>query len=304
VSAQTVSQAEQRTLALTDIRVERGFNPRDRFERKKLDELARSIALHGLLQPLVVAENACGYRLIAGERRYRAAQLAGLAQVPVVVREPDEGSSGLELAIVENVERVGLDVVEEAKAYRRLMDEQGLTRKGVAERLGVARKRVTERLQILELADELQAKLAAGEVPPAAVRALVQLGQLHPELPTVAVAEVEREKRRASHRHDLHVAHRQREEDLAEAPPAHFSRGEPDRRARPRSSASSAASRSTTAFAARTWPWVADRSMRARSFASSSRAVTSRAPSPRTVFLLIAASFEKSGPRHGEGGVA
>jgi ParB family transcriptional regulator, chromosome partitioning protein len=115
-----------------------GFNPRDRFERKQLDELARSIAIHGLLQPLVVAENGDGYRLIAGERRYRAAQLAGLEQVPVVVREPDEGSSGFELAIVENVERVDLDPVEEAKAYQHLMDEHGLTRKGVAERLGVA----------------------------------------------------------------------------------------------------------------------------------------------------------------------
>jgi ParB/RepB/Spo0J family partition protein len=193
VSPQTVPQTEQRTVALAEIHVEQGFNPRDRFERKPLDELAKSIAVHGLLQPIVVAEDGDGYRLIAGERRYRAAELAGLEQVPVVVRQPDEGASGFELAIVENIAREQLDPLEEAKAYRRLMDEQGLTRKGVAERIGVAQRRVTDRLQILELPDELQPKLAAGEIPPAAVKPLVQLAKLHPELPAVAVAEVKRE---------------------------------------------------------------------------------------------------------------
>jgi ParB/RepB/Spo0J family partition protein len=192
VSAQTVPHTEQRTVALAQIHVDEGFNPRDRFEQKQLDELARSITLHGLLQPLVVAEHADGYRLIAGERRYRAAQLAGLHEVPVVVREPAEGSSGFELAIVENVERVELDPVEEAKAYRRLMDERRLTRKGVAERLGVAQRRVTERLQILELPEDLYPKLAAGEIPPAAVKSLVQLTKIHSALPAVAVAQVER----------------------------------------------------------------------------------------------------------------
>ena len=193
MSSQTVPQTEQRILALAEIQVEQGFNPRGRFERKQLDELAKSIAVHGLLQPIVVAENGDGYRLIAGERRYRAAELAGLEQVPVVVRRLDEGSSGLELALVENVAREQLDPLEEAKAYRRLMDEHGLTRKGVAERVGVAQRRVTERLQILELPDELQPKLGAGEIPPAAVKPLVQLARLHPELPALAVAEVERE---------------------------------------------------------------------------------------------------------------
>jgi ParB family chromosome partitioning protein len=116
VSAKTVPQGEQRTVALKEIHVAEQFNPRRRFEQKQLDELARSIALHGLLQPLVVAADDDGYRLIAGERRYRAAQLAGLEEVPVVVRASDGSSAGLELAIVENVERVGLDVVEEARA--------------------------------------------------------------------------------------------------------------------------------------------------------------------------------------------
>jgi ParB/RepB/Spo0J family partition protein len=193
VSTQTVPQTKQRTVALAEIRVEQGFNPRERFERKQLDELAKSIAVHGLLQPIVVAEDGDGYRLIAGERRYRAAELAGLEQLPVVVRQPDEGSSGFELAIVENVAREQLDPLEEAKAYRRVMDEHGLTRKGVAERVGVAQRRVTDRLQILELPDELQLKLAAGELPPAAVKPLVGLAKLHPQLPAVAVGEVERE---------------------------------------------------------------------------------------------------------------
>lgn len=193
MSTQTVPQTKQRTVALAEIRVEQGFNPRERFERKQLDELAKSIAVHGLLQPIVVAEDGDGYRLIAGERRYRAAELAGLEQLPVVVRQPDEGSSGFELAIVENVAREQIDPLEEAKAYRRVMDEHGLTREGVAERVGVAQRRVTDRLQILELPDELQLKLAAGEIPPTAVKPLVGLAKLHPQLPAVAVGEVERE---------------------------------------------------------------------------------------------------------------
>jgi ParB family chromosome partitioning protein len=174
VSAQTVPQVEQRTVAPSDIHVGQGFNPRDRFEQKKLDQPATSIAIHGLLQALVVAENADGYRMIAGERRCRPAQLAGVDQVPVVVRQPGQGSSGLELDRLEHrARRAG-----PGRGGQRLPAADGPAGphpQGVAEHLGIAQTRITKRLQILELPEQLHPKLAAGEIPPAAVKALVQL---------------------------------------------------------------------------------------------------------------------------------
>jgi ParB/RepB/Spo0J family partition protein len=142
-----------------------------------------------VLQPLVVAIDGDGYRLVAGERRYRAAQAAGLKQVPVIVREIGE-HTGLDLAVVENVMRQDLDPVEEAKAYQRLTEELGLTRKGVAEQLGVAQKRVTDRLQVLDLPPELHPKVASGEIAPGAIKPLAALAKLRPALAAIAAARV------------------------------------------------------------------------------------------------------------------
>jgi ParB/RepB/Spo0J family partition protein len=189
VSAQTVPQTEQRTVALTEIHVAEGFNPRDGFDRSELERLTRSVAAHGVLQPLVVAIDGDGYQLVAGERRYRAAQAAGIKKVPVIVREIGE-HSGLDLAVIENVMRQDLDPVEEAKAYQRLTEELGLTRKGVAEQLGVAQKRVTDRLQVLDLPTELHPKVASGEIPLGAIKPLSALAKLRPELAAIAAARV------------------------------------------------------------------------------------------------------------------
>jgi ParB/RepB/Spo0J family partition protein len=144
-----------------------------------------------VLQPLLVAPNGDdGFRLIAGHRRLRASQEAGLGEVPVIVRELDSDTGGLDLALIENIAREDLDPVEEAVAFQRLIEQGGLTRKGVAERLSIAQKRVTERLQILDVPEELHQKIASGEIPPGAIKALARLAKIHPELPLVAVAHV------------------------------------------------------------------------------------------------------------------
>lgn len=137
---------EQRVIALSAIQVEAKFNPRDGAEQAKIDRLADSMRRHGPLMPLIVTANGDeGFRLIAGERRYHAARQAELEQVPVIVREANDNSGGLALAMVENIEREDLTPVEEARGFSRLMDEDGLTRKGVAETLSIPQRRVTER---------------------------------------------------------------------------------------------------------------------------------------------------------------
>ncbi len=190
----SASAGETRTVPVADIQVEEEFNPRGDVERAAIERLAASIGQHGVLQPLLVTPNGNeGYRLIAGHRRLRAAQEAGLAEVPVIVRETDAETGGLDLALIENIAREDLDPVEEALAFQRLIEQGGLTRKGVAERLSIAQKRVTERLQILDVPEALHPKIASGEIPPGAIKALARLAKIHPGLPSVAVAHVAHE---------------------------------------------------------------------------------------------------------------
>jgi ParB/RepB/Spo0J family partition protein len=182
--------AELRTVALSRIHVEDGFNPRQRFDEAELERLAQSIRLRGLLQPLVVSPNGGDdFRLVAGERRYRAAALASLTEVPVIVRQVSEDTRGLDDALVENMTRKDLDPVEEAKGFQRLLDG-GLTRRGVAELLGVSQKLVGDRLQILALPEELHEQVADGTIPPSAVKPLAELAKAHAGLPAVAVRRV------------------------------------------------------------------------------------------------------------------
>jgi ParB/RepB/Spo0J family partition protein len=187
----TVGAVAALTVALDAITVEERFNPRAELERRALERLADSIRLHGVVVPLVVApaDERGRHRLLAGHRRLAAARAVGLTELPVVVREAPDPARALELALVENIAREQLDPLEEARAFRRLLDA-GLTRKGIAERLSVAQKRVTERLEILELPDELHTQVRDGTIPPGAVKALVRLARIHPDLPAVAVAKV------------------------------------------------------------------------------------------------------------------
>ena len=158
---------QQRTVALSAIHVTDGFNPRTNAEKAEIARLAESITTHGLIQPLVVCSGDIGgeYRLIDGERRYRACVEASVMEVPVVVREPDEATEALDVALVANMQRVDLSPVEQAKAFQRLIDG-GLTRKGVAETLGVSQKLVRERLAILDLPAELHDRVGDGTIPP------------------------------------------------------------------------------------------------------------------------------------------
>ena len=147
--------------------------PRQRIDAAGLGELAESIRLHGLLQPLVVArgDGDGDYVLIAGERRLEAARLAGIERVPVVVREANPEEM-LELALVENIQRADLGPREEAAAYHQLVSEFGLTQERVAARVGKSRAAVANSLRLLGLSDRVKAALWAGEITEGHGRAL------------------------------------------------------------------------------------------------------------------------------------
>jgi ParB family chromosome partitioning protein len=146
--------------------------PRREFDEDALAMLAESVRRHGLLQPLVVRRVAGRYELIAGERRLRAAVRAGLESVPVIVRDarPEER---LELALVENLQRENLTALEEAEAYRHLIDSYGLTQEEIAERVGKSRPAVTNALRLLSLPEPVKAQLEGGELSAGHARAIL-----------------------------------------------------------------------------------------------------------------------------------
>lgn len=146
--------------------------PRRRFDPDALDALAESIRRHGLLQPLVVRREAHGYELIAGERRLRAAQRAGLEDVPVVVREATPPER-LELALIENLQREDLTALEEAEAYRQLIEVYGLTQEEIAQRVGKSRPAIANALRLLSLPDAVKAQLESGELTAGHARAVL-----------------------------------------------------------------------------------------------------------------------------------
>jgi ParB family chromosome partitioning protein len=147
------------------------YQPRQRVEQKALESLAASIAIHGVIQPVLVTEVLDGYQLVAGERRVRAAQMAGLDHVPAVVRQLAERDQ-LAIAIVENVQRADLNAMEEAHAYRQLADEFSLTQDEIASRVGRARSTVANTLRLLDLEPSVQQALADGNIAEGHARAL------------------------------------------------------------------------------------------------------------------------------------
>jgi len=150
--------------------------PRTRFDEESLLELAASIQEHGIIQPLVVtaATQGDGFCLIAGERRWRAAGLAGLDRVPVIVREASSEQL-VEWALVENVQRADLNALEEAAAYRSLMDEYRLTQAEVAQRVGKSRSAIANSVRLLQLAPPAQSALVEGQISAGHARALLAL---------------------------------------------------------------------------------------------------------------------------------
>lgn len=149
--------------------------PREVFDNADLQALADSIRVHGVLSPLVVRREGGQYILIAGERRLRASALAGLTEVPVIVRELDDVSKQLELALVENLQRTDLDPIEAAKGYQRLIDEYGYTQDEVAQRVGRERPTVANALRILKLPDFVLQSLRDGRITAGHARALLPL---------------------------------------------------------------------------------------------------------------------------------
>ena len=149
--------------------------PRNRFDEAETAELAASIALHGVLQPIVVRASADGgYELIAGERRLRAARMAGLTHIPAVIRESAAGEQ-LELALVENLQRQDLNAIEEAAAYRELIDRFALSHEEVARRVGKSRVAISNALRLLDLTVETREAIADGRITEGHGRALAAL---------------------------------------------------------------------------------------------------------------------------------
>ena len=148
--------------------------PRRFFDEDRITELAESIRQQGILQPLVVRRVEHGYELIIGERRFRAAQRAGLERVPVVVKEVTDAES-LEMALVENIQREELTPIEEALAYRQLMEEFHLTQEEVANRVGKSRPVVTNLLRVLQLPEEIKEEVDRGNLSVGHARTLLAL---------------------------------------------------------------------------------------------------------------------------------
>ncbi len=146
--------------------------PRTRFDENRLEELAQSIRSNGIVQPLLVRRRGQRYQLVAGERRWRAAQRAGLKRVPAVIREiPDEKL--LELALIENIQRQELNAIEEAHAYKRLIETLGLTQEMVAQRVGRDRTFITNYLRLLRLPEDIQSLVEDEKISAGHARALL-----------------------------------------------------------------------------------------------------------------------------------
>jgi ParB family chromosome partitioning protein len=149
--------------------------PRKDFSHQDLEDLVSSIQKHGILQPITVTEREDGgYELIAGERRYRSAEIAGLATVPAIVRTATQQEK-LELALIENIQRQSLNPIEEAFAYRRLADEFGLTQQEVSEQVGKSRSQIANIMRLLDLPEEIQKGLVDGKLSVGKARAILSL---------------------------------------------------------------------------------------------------------------------------------
>lgn len=148
--------------------------PRKEFDEDAISELANSIKEKGILQPLVVRTIENGYEIIAGERRWRAAQRAGVTKVPVIVKEASDREV-MELALIENLQREDLNPIEEAVAYQQLIDEYELTHEDVSQQIGKERSTITNQLRLLKLPDEAKEALIAGDITAGHARAILSI---------------------------------------------------------------------------------------------------------------------------------
>lgn len=169
------SAANQKTTLRIGLIEPKSGQPRKTFETQPLEQLAASIATHGVLQPILVRELPNGkYQIVAGERRWRASKLAGLVEVPVIIIEGDDREAA-EIALVENIQREDLNPVEEAMAYRALADEYGMTQAEIAQKVGKSREAVANFERLLDLPDEVLSLVAAKELSAGHARTLLSL---------------------------------------------------------------------------------------------------------------------------------
>jgi ParB family chromosome partitioning protein len=149
------------------------YQPRKTFNEASIEDLARSVREHGIVQPLVVTRTGDRYKLIAGERRFRAAQKAGLQTVPVIVKEMTGQGEELQIALIENIQREDLNPIEEALAYHQLHEEFGLTQEEISKRVGKERSTVANFLRLIKLPDPVKKLLASGQLSMGHARALL-----------------------------------------------------------------------------------------------------------------------------------
>jgi len=173
-------------IAVSDI-VPNRFQPRKDFDPDRLAELSESIKQYGVLQPVVVRKQERGYELVAGERRWRASQLAGLKAIPALVRDYSDAEMTA-IALVENLQRENLNPMEEAYAYRRLMDEFGFTQEEVSRKVGKSRPFIANSVRLLNLPETVQEHVSRGTMTPGQARPLLVLPT--PELQTDAASEI------------------------------------------------------------------------------------------------------------------
>jgi ParB family chromosome partitioning protein len=173
-TATAIEEANEVAIDLID---PSGLQPRSVFDDAKLNELARSITANGVVQPVLIRRKGARFELIAGERRWRAAQLAGLTKVPAILRNVSD-EKVLELALIENIQREDLNPIEEARAYKKLIELVGLTQEVVAERVGRDRSYVTNYLRLLRLPGDLQDLLQTGRLSTGHARTLLGVSEV------------------------------------------------------------------------------------------------------------------------------
>lgn len=189
VAVQEEQKASNNLVAVKEI-VANQYQPRRLFDEDALNELVQSIRQYGVLQPIVVRKTMQGFELVAGERRWRASQRAGLKEIPAVIKELTDGEM-MEIALIENIQRENLNPIEEAAAYRRLMEEFGLTQEEVARKIGRSRSLIANTVRMLNLAPAVQDHVSRGTLSMGQVRPLLALEdfELQLELAETIIAE-------------------------------------------------------------------------------------------------------------------
>jgi len=172
-SAETDNDAGIMEIRISEIEPNRQ-QPRKNFDDEKLAGLAESIKQHGVVQPLIVQKEGNSYKIVAGERRWRAARMAGLQTVPVIVRDLTDKQI-MEIALIENLQREDLNPIEEAEAYERLINEFGMTQEEVSVTVGKSRPAITNSMRLLSLDEKIKEKLVSGEISSGHARALLAL---------------------------------------------------------------------------------------------------------------------------------